>query len=194
MRASRTLRTALVAAGVTTALGISAAGALAAPSHIPSVAQHTKAKRGYVTTVKLADEVSRAKVYKTGKDRYEAEIWAEGAKYGTLYTQGMPTHAQHNGLHVTLRPDGRVSSWVERAEPKPEPAAERVLIGTSTLADGSTTAKIYRLTADHYEADVYAGGKRLDTLVADGRAAYGENNGLHVALHPDGRLASWGEA
>ncbi|CAM5228577.1 hypothetical protein ACWGKK_24760 [Streptomyces chartreusis] len=194
MRASRTLRTALVAAGVTTALGISAAGALAAPAHIPSMSQHTKAKRVYVTTVKLADEASRAKVYKTGKDRYEAEIWAEGAKYGTLYTQGMPTHAQHNGLHVTLGPDGRVSSWVERAEPKPEPAAERVLIGTSTLADGSTTAKIYRLTADHYEADVYAGGERLDTLVADGRAAYGENDGLHVALHPDGRLASWGDA
>ncbi|GAA3586935.1 hypothetical protein [Streptomyces osmaniensis] len=192
MRASRTLRTALVAAGVTTALGISAAGALAAPAHIPSMSQHTKAKRVYVTTVKLADEACRAKVYKTGKDRYEAEIWAEGAKYGTLYTQGMPTHAQHNGLHVTLRPDGRVSSWVERAEP--EPAAERVLIGTSTLADGSTTAKIYRLAADHYEADVYAGGKRLDTLVADGRAAYGENDGLHVALHPDGRLASWGDA
>ena len=193
MRASRTLRTALVAAGVTTALGISAAGALAAPAHIPSMSQHTKAKRVYVTTVKLADEAGRAKVYKTGKDRYEAEIWAEGAKYGTLYTQGMPTHAQHNGLHVTLRPDGRVSSWVERAEPKPEPAVERVLIGTSTLADGSTTAKIYRLTADHYEADIYAGGKRLDTLVADGRVAYGGNNGLHVALHPDGRLASWGE-
>lgn len=155
-------------------------------------AQHTEAKRGYMTTVKLADEVSRAEVYKTGKDRYEAELWAEGAKYGTLYTQGMPTHAQHDGLHVTLRPDGRVSSWVERAEPQPEPAAERVLIGTSTLADGSTTAKIYRLTADHYEADVHAGGRRLDTLVADGRTAYVENDGLHVALHPDGRLASWG--
>ncbi|MFC8244310.1 hypothetical protein [Streptomyces chartreusis] len=192
MRASRTLRTALVAAGVTTALGISAAGAFAAPAHIPSTSQHTNAKRVYVTTVKLADEAGRAKVYKTGKDRYEAEIWAEGAKYGTLYTQGMPTHAQHNGLHVTLRPDGRVSSWVERAEP--EPADERVLIGTSTLADGSTTARIYRLTADHYEADVHAGGKRLVTLVADGRAAYGENDGLHVALHPDGRLASWGDA
>ncbi|WP_432196285.1 hypothetical protein [Streptomyces sp. bgisy027] len=105
----------------------------------------------------------------------------------------VPPVAQHNGLHVTLRPDGRASSWVAHAEPRPEPADERVLIGTSTLADGSTTAKIYRLTADHYEAEVFADGKRRDTLVADGRAAHGENSGLHVMLHPDGRLASWGE-
>ncbi|MER5936055.1 hypothetical protein ABT121_01885 [Streptomyces sp. NPDC001928] len=195
MRAPRTLRTALIAAGVTTALGVSAAGAFAAHTpateNVPSMAQHAKAKRVYVKTVKLADQVSRAKVYKTGENRYEAEIWAKDAKYGTLYTQGMPTNAQHNGLHVTLRPNGQVSSWVERAEPKPQPAAERVLIGTATLVDGSTTAKIFRLTADHYEADVFAYGKRLDTLVADGRTAYGENNGLHVALHPDGKLASW---
>lgn len=192
MRPSRTLRTAFVAAGATTALGVSTAGALAAPVHAgsktPSVAQHAKAERVHVKTVELADKVSRAKVYKTGEDRYEAELWAEGAKYGTLYTQGLVTRAQHNGLHVALSPDGRVSSWADGAEPAP---AERVLIGTSTLADRSTTARIYRLAPDHFEADVLAGGKRLDTLVADGHNAYGENNGLHVALHPDGKLTSW---
>ncbi len=59
------------------------------------------------------------------------------------------------------------------------------------LADKVSQAKVYRLTADHYEADVFAGGTKVDTLVAKGRAAYGQNNGLHVALQPDGSLTSW---
>ncbi|SDN44622.1 hypothetical protein SAMN04487981_10597 [Streptomyces sp. cf386] len=197
MRAPRTLRTALVATGVTAALGVSAAGAFAVQTPgtaaVTPAGHSAKAKRVHVKTVKLADKASRAKVYRTGKNRYEAEIWAKGVKYGTLYTQGMPTHAQHNGLHVTLQPNGGVTSWVERAEPKPEPVVKRVLVATPTLADGVTTAKVYRLAVNHYEAEVLADGVRIDTLVANGRAAYGENNGLHVALQPDGRLTSWVE-
>ncbi|ELS50628.1 hypothetical protein [Streptomyces viridochromogenes] len=197
MRAPRTLRTTFVAAGVSAALGASAAGAFAGDTpdtaSLASLARHAKAKRVQVKTVKLADRVSRAKVYKTGKHRYEAEIWAGGVKYGTLHAQGKAARGLNNGLHITLHPNGEVTSWVERAEPrpKPEPVVQRVLVATPTLADGATTAKLYRLTADHYEADVFANGVRLDTLVSDGRPAYGEHNGLHVALQPDGRLASW---
>ncbi|AZQ39576.1 hypothetical protein EJ357_44240 [Streptomyces cyaneochromogenes] len=195
MRAPRTLRTALVATGVTAVLAVSAAGAFAveAPATAPvtSASHHSKAQRVHVKTVKLADQVSRAKVYRTGESRYEAEIWAKGTRYGTLYTQGMPTHAQHNGLHVTLQPNGQVTSWVERAEPKPEPAVQRVLVATPTLADGVTTAKVYRLALNHYEADVLVDGVQIDTLVANGRSAYGENNGLHVALKQDGQVSSW---
>ncbi|MFJ7071879.1 hypothetical protein [Streptomyces sp. NPDC098781] len=191
MRAPRTLRTTLIAAGVTTALSVSAAGVFAAEAPtsttVPPAAHPSKAERTYVTTVELADKVSRAKIYKTGENRYEAEIWAKGARYGTLYTQGLPTHAQHNGLHVTLHPNGKVTSWVEHAEAQ----QQRQLIGTATLADGTTTAKIHRIADDHYEADLATDGTRLDTLVADGRTAYGENNTLHVALRPDGRLTSW---
>ncbi|WP_030927263.1 hypothetical protein [Streptomyces sp. NRRL S-646] len=47
------------------------------------------------------------------------------------------------------------------------------------------------MTASHHEADIYADGTKFDTLVADGLAAYGELNGLHVVLRPDGRLSSW---
>lgn len=195
MHAPRTLRTALVATGVTAVLGVSAAGAFAvqapATATVTPAGHPAKTKRVHVKTVQLADKASRAKVYRTGKSRYEAEIWAEGAKYGTLYTQGMPTHAQHNGLHVTLQPNGSVTSRVERAEPQPEPVAKRVLVATPTLADGVSTAKVYRLALNHYEAEVLADGVRIDTLVANGHAAYGENNGLHVALKPDGRLTSW---
>ena len=199
MRAPHTLRTALVAAGVTAALGISAAGAVAAPAHatesVASAHAHTSAKRVYVKTVKLADKVSKAKVYKTGKHRYQAEIWAKGVKYGTLYATGRTAHGNHNGLHVSLTANGKVTSWVERAKPKPKPkpkpVVKRVFVSSQTLADGASTAKIYKLTADHYQADVLANGTRIATLDANGRAAYGENNGLHVALQPDGGLTSW---
>ncbi|MFE7271963.1 hypothetical protein [Streptomyces sp. NPDC057623] len=199
MRAPRPLRTALVAAGVTTALGISAAGAFAvvAPATTSGAtpAGHTEAKRVHVKTVQLADHVSRLKVYKTGKDRYEAEIWAEGQRYGALYTQGRAAYAQHNALHITLHPDGEVTSWIERAKPRPESVVKRVLVDTVTLADGATKAKLYRVAPDRYEADILADGVHLDTLVTDGhRAARGENNGLHVVLRPDGRLTSWFDA
>jgi hypothetical protein len=192
MRAPRTLRTALVAAGVTTALGVSAAGAFAldvpADRSGASATDRSKAERVHVRTVELADRLSRAQVHKTGEDRYEAEIWAGDQRYGALYTQGRAAYAQHNGLHITLHPDGEVTSWVERAKPKPEPVVNRVLVDMVTLADGATTAKLYRVTADHHEAEFLADGVRLDTLVADGhRAAHGENNGLYVALQPDGR-------
>ncbi|MFF5477457.1 hypothetical protein ACFY5C_08960 [Streptomyces sp. NPDC012935] len=195
MRAPRTLRTALIATGVTAALGVSAAGAFAvdAPSTptARSAAHQSKTKRVYVKTVKLADKVSRAKVYRTGKNHYEAELWAEGLQYGALYTQGWPAYAQNNGLHITLHPNGKVTSWLQHAKPKPQPVTKRVLVAMPTLADGKTQAKLYKLTDDHYEADLHTGTTHLDTLVANGHAAHGEDNGLHVSLQPDGQLRSW---
>ncbi|AOR36224.1 hypothetical protein BFF78_38850 [Streptomyces fodineus] len=152
-----------------------------------------RALRTLVKTVRLADKLSVAKVYTTGKHRFEAEIWAKGKKFGTLVAKGKPAHGQNNGLHVTLHPNGRVTSWVERAEPKPkpQPVAKRVLVVTRTLADDASTAKVYKLGPNHYEADIYADGTKLDTLVAKGRSACGQDNGLHVALQPDGQLTSW---
>ncbi|KUN05901.1 hypothetical protein AQI95_13205 [Streptomyces yokosukanensis] len=202
MRALRTLRTTLVAAGATAVLATSAAGAFAAaaPEAAPvahASAHHCKDKRVLVKTVRLADKVSVAKVYKTGKHRFEADIWAKGEKYGTLFTKGKTVHGQSNGLHVTLHPDGKVTSWVERGKPKHkhehkhQPVAKRILVSVTTLADDVSTGKVYKLGAHHYEADIYAHGTKLDTLVAKNRAAYGQNNGLHVALQPDGRLTSW---
>ncbi|MEU8691308.1 hypothetical protein [Streptomyces sp. NPDC048665] len=203
MRARRTLRTTLVAAGATAVLAGSASGAFAAaapqsaPAAHAAAHHHCKDKRVLVKTVRLADKVSVAKVYKTGKhhQHFEAEIWAKGAKFGTLVAKGKPAHGENNGLHVTLRPNGEVTSWVERAKPKPkpQPVAQRILVSVSTLADDTSTGKVYRLGPHHYEADIYAHGHKLDTLAAKGRAAHGENNGLHVVLKPDGKLVSWVE-
>ncbi|MFI8765341.1 hypothetical protein ACIGN6_10515 [Streptomyces sp. NPDC053792] len=59
------------------------------------------------------------------------------------------------------------------------------------LADGSL-AKVYQDAPGRFSADIYAGGSLIDTLVStDGKPAYGENNGLHVVLRPDGTVSSW---
>ncbi|MFD9406102.1 hypothetical protein ACFWBN_03630 [Streptomyces sp. NPDC059989] len=69
----------------------------------------------------------------------------------------------------------------------------RAYVTTVKLADGSV-AKVYKIGADHFEADIYAGSTKLDTLVSKGgAAAYGQNNGLHVVLQPNGTVTSWME-
>ncbi|MFJ4861037.1 hypothetical protein [Streptomyces sp. NPDC088748] len=67
----------------------------------------------------------------------------------------------------------------------------RTYVTTVKLADGSV-AKVYRISSNHYEADILAGSTKLDTLVSKGGAAsYGQNNGLHVVLQPNGTVTSW---
>ncbi|MFE9564234.1 hypothetical protein ACFYM0_24350 [Streptomyces sp. NPDC006487] len=69
----------------------------------------------------------------------------------------------------------------------------RDYVTTVKLADGSV-AKIYKFGDGHFEADIFAGGTKLDTLVSKGgRPAYGQNNGLHVVLQPNGTVTSWVE-
>ncbi|MFJ9940730.1 hypothetical protein [Streptomyces erythrochromogenes] len=73
---------------------------------------------------------------------------------------------------------------------RPAPAA-RAFVTTVKLADGSV-AKVYRIGKSHFEADVFAGSTKLDTLVSRGGAAsYGRSNGLHVVLQPNGTVTSW---
>ncbi|WP_328763278.1 MULTISPECIES: hypothetical protein [unclassified Streptomyces] len=62
---------------------------------------------------------------------------------------------------------------------------------TVKLADGSV-AKVYEVGADRFEAGVFAGSTKLGTLVSKGGTpAYGQNDGLHVVLRPDGTVTSW---
>ncbi|MGW6980901.1 hypothetical protein ACWGE1_15850 [Streptomyces sp. NPDC054932] len=69
----------------------------------------------------------------------------------------------------------------------------RAFVTTVKLADGSV-AKVYRISHNHFEADILAGSTKLDTLVSRGGAAtYGQNNGLHVVLQPNGTITSWME-
>ncbi|MFD7662159.1 hypothetical protein [Streptomyces sp. NPDC059788] len=77
--------------------------------------------------------------------------------------------------------------------------SERKLIRTQSLS-GGFTAKIYRLGPDHFQADMYAKepatGKltKMDTLESKGgKPAYGQHNGAHFVLRPDGSMTSWAE-
>ncbi|MEV7519339.1 hypothetical protein [Streptomyces sp. NPDC091371] len=73
---------------------------------------------------------------------------------------------------------------------KPGPGV-RAFVTTVKLADGSV-AKVYKIADNHFEADIFSGSRKLDTLVSKGAAAaYGQNNGLHVVLQPNGTVTSW---
>ncbi|WKV72832.1 hypothetical protein AW27_015605 [Streptomyces sp. PCS3-D2] len=77
-------------------------------------------------------------------------------------------------------------------DPKHRPAPEvRTFAAAVRLADGSV-AKVYRIGTSHFEADVFAGSARPDTLVSRAEpASYGRSDGLHVVLRPDGTVTSW---
>ncbi|MCX4714968.1 hypothetical protein OG818_04050 [Streptomyces virginiae] len=70
-------------------------------------------------------------------------------------------------------------------------ASVRAYVTTVKLADGSV-AKVYKIGDSHFEADLFAGSTKLDRLVSKGGAAsYGQNDGLHVVLQPNGTVTSW---
>ncbi|WP_329382968.1 hypothetical protein OG625_20500 [Streptomyces sp. NBC_01351] len=75
---------------------------------------------------------------------------------------------------------------------KPSPSV-RAYVTTVKLADGSV-AKVYKISDNHFEADIFSGSTKLDTLVSKGGGvAYGQSNGLHVVLQPNGTVTSWVE-
>ncbi|WP_199552447.1 hypothetical protein [Streptomyces sp. N35] len=220
---SRTLRTSIIAATAATAIGIgayTATGAMADQADTttatgtvvtetdgaqvftaaPTDAEATAhGKRVFTKTVKLASKGHTAKVYKLGKNCFQADILFNGKKIATVNAFGKTADANLNGLHVKLTKTGQVSSWVDRAKPNPKPKPKpkpnpekREHVRNDTLADGSM-ARVYKLSANHWQAVVSSGpgAASIGTLDANGRAASGENNGLHVVLSPDGLLTSW---
>ncbi|MFD8021504.1 hypothetical protein ACFV6G_13875 [Streptomyces lavendulae] len=70
--------------------------------------------------------------------------------------------------------------------------AQRTLVKSIFLADGRSTAKVYRLAKDAYQADILRSGTTVATLTSrDGSTGFGGSGELHAALRPDGRLSSW---
>ncbi|MFF0213279.1 hypothetical protein [Streptomyces vinaceus] len=73
------------------------------------------------------------------------------------------------------------------------PTAKRAFVTAVKLPDGSV-AKVYKIGASHFEAEIFFGSTKLDTLVSKGgNPAYGQNNGMHVVLQPNGTVTSWVE-
>ncbi|AZM91173.1 hypothetical protein [Streptomyces sp. W1SF4] len=70
--------------------------------------------------------------------------------------------------------------------------AQRTLVSSISLADGRSTAKVYRLAKDAYQAEILRAGAKVATLTSrDGSTGVGAAGELHAALRPDGRLSSW---
>ncbi|MFD3805013.1 hypothetical protein ACFWSF_06955 [Streptomyces sp. NPDC058611] len=70
---------------------------------------------------------------------------------------------------------------------------QRTLLKSLSLADGMSTAKVYRVGKGAYEADILtADGHKAATLTSrDGVAGTGGAGELRASLDADGRLTSW---
>lgn len=71
--------------------------------------------------------------------------------------------------------------------------APRTLVKTLSLADGVSTAKVYRVAKGAYQAEVLnPDGSTATTLTSrDGATGFGDAGEMHLALRSDGRLSSW---
>ncbi|MEU9300728.1 hypothetical protein [Streptomyces sp. NPDC048269] len=70
---------------------------------------------------------------------------------------------------------------------------QEVLVKSLSLADGTSTAKVYRLAEGAYRADILtAEGHKATTLTSrNGVTDVGGTGELHASLESDGRLTSW---
>ncbi|MET9463326.1 hypothetical protein ABZY44_00640 [Streptomyces sp. NPDC006544] len=70
---------------------------------------------------------------------------------------------------------------------------QRTLVKTLSLADGSSTANVYRVAEDAYQAEVLSadGSKAATVTSRDGVPGFASAGTMHLALHEDGRLSSW---
>ncbi|MDJ0379326.1 hypothetical protein [Streptomyces sp. G-G2] len=74
-------------------------------------------------------------------------------------------------------------------------APQRILVKSVTLADGVSTAQVYRVAGGAYQADIMRGGAKVSSLSShDGVQGLGRTDGMHLALQPDGRISSWSAA
>ncbi|NGN66543.1 hypothetical protein G5C51_21905 [Streptomyces sp. A7024] len=198
----RSIRSAIVTTGVlavavvpTSAAFASSAPATGAPGVHAALPEHgQKTKRIYVKTVHLKGGFT-AKVYKV-RGNYEADLRAKvpGTNkvktWQTLRTKGgKPAYGEANGVRFVLDPNGGVRSWTDSVKPKP---AKRVYVQSYALA-GGMKGKVYKV-GSNYEADIMPRGTSSvwDTLKSrGGKPAYGEHNGAHFVLNPNGTMKSW---
>ncbi|MFJ7592190.1 hypothetical protein ACIQZO_33470 [Streptomyces sp. NPDC097617] len=79
------------------------------------------------------------------------------------------------------------ASSARSAAPRP------ILVKSLSLADGTSTAKVYRTALGGYHAEILAAdGTKAATLTShDGVTGFGGTGDLHAALDSTGRLTSW---
>lgn len=192
MRSTRrtTLRTAAVVAGTAAVLALPVGSAVADSPAAPPV-EPTAGARAYVTTVKLADG-SVAKVYKVSGNHFEADVFAGSTKLDTLVSKGgAAAYGQNNGLHVTLQPNGTVTSWIEGGQPsKPQvkPEARTESSARITLPDGRVAQLVDGANGKRVEISM-PNGNALGTV--DLKHPSAQNDGWTYKLVQDGKRAKF---
>ncbi|WP_031148216.1 hypothetical protein [Streptomyces erythrochromogenes] len=190
----RTLvRAAAVTACAGSLLALPAAAALAEGVPAASSAHASAPQRTLVKSLSLADGVSTAKIYRTAKGAYQADILAaDGAKATTLTSRDGVTDIGASGdLHAALDPAGRLTSWVGDA---PAQGGGHAVAGDGHKT-GTRDGQIVPVSAEQRAA---AGDTRaLEAASAEGRRlstlADGPGDGM-LLLAAGGGIAAVGAA
>ncbi|MCX5584509.1 hypothetical protein ACFV0H_16200 [Streptomyces erythrochromogenes] len=190
----RTLvRAAAVTACAGSLLALPAAAALAEGVPAASSAHASAPQRTLVKSLSLADGVSTAKIYRTAKGAYQADILAaDGAKATTLTSRDGVTDIGASGdLHAALDPAGRLTSWVGDA---PAQSGGHAVAGDGHKT-GTRDGQIVPVSAEQRAA---AGDTRaLEAASAEGRRlstlADGPGDGM-LLLAAGGGIAAVGAA
>ncbi|MEV7582793.1 hypothetical protein ACIRUY_19420 [Streptomyces erythrochromogenes] len=97
------------------------------------------------------------------------------------------------GSLLALPTAAALAEGVPAASSAHSSAPQRTLVKSLSLADGVSTAKVYRTAKGAYQADILAAdGARATTLTSrDGVTDVGGSGDLHAALDSAGRLTSW---
>ncbi|MFF1693439.1 hypothetical protein ACFVXC_07440 [Streptomyces sp. NPDC058257] len=133
----------------------------------------------------------------------KASISHDGAAKGSLKAYVKPSSTKIDGSTFTLAADGTITRTgakptPPKPQPKPTPDHKRTLVHQyANLGGTGFDAKVYK-TRSGYEADMIAKapetGKKIvwDTLKQSGnKPAYGQHNGAHFVLNPDGTMKGW---
>lgn len=97
------------------------------------------------------------------------------------------------GSLLALPTAAALAEGVPAASSAHSAAPQSILVKSLSLADGVSTAKVYRTASGVYQAEILAAdGTKAATLTSrDGVTAFGGSGDLHAALDSSGRLTSW---
>ncbi|WP_030771538.1 MULTISPECIES: hypothetical protein [unclassified Streptomyces] len=97
------------------------------------------------------------------------------------------------GSLLALPTAAALADGVPAASSAHSAAPRAILVKSLALADGVSTAKVYRTADGAYRAEILAAdGSEAATLTSrDGVTAFGGSGDLHAALDSAGRLSSW---
>ncbi|MGH4035110.1 hypothetical protein ACQB60_40030 [Actinomycetota bacterium Odt1-20B] len=152
---------------------------------------------GWTSTMKDLGNGWSAKVDVNASARTaKAEIYQQKAVKGHLKAYIDDASTKIDGRTFTLTASGNLTMSGKPTPPKPTP--ERTFAREyKNLGGSGFDAKVYKVKGG-YEADMIAkdpaSGKKIvwDTIKQSGnKAAYGQHNGAHFVLYPDGTMKGW---